>query len=83
MPDVSCPHRKQYTLGDSFIGFNDDTPAAVLLETMHDLDDDATDGQVCSTLLSYLHYDFARIVARSKKTLFHGFLFSFYCFLLQ
>ena len=41
--------RKQYTVGDSFIGYKDDTPASVLLETMHDLDDDADDNMVRKT----------------------------------
>ena len=33
-------HRKQYSLGDSFVGFNNDAPSALLLETLHDLNED-------------------------------------------
>ena len=38
--------RKQYSLGDSFVGFNDDTPSAVLLETLHDLNEKADDDEL-------------------------------------
>ena len=41
---------KQYFLGDCFVGYNADTPAAVLLETLHDLDDNANDELVCMSV---------------------------------
>eukprot|EP00794_Sanderia_malayensis_P006458 gene6457-7190_t len=38
--------RKKYSIGDAFIGFNDDTAAAVILETFHVLGDGADDAQI-------------------------------------
>ena len=39
-------HRKQYSLGDSFVGFNEDATSAVLLETLHDLNENADDDEL-------------------------------------
>ena len=47
-------YRKQYSLGDCFVGYNEDTPAAVLLETLYDLHDNADDESV-SVAISTLY----------------------------
>ena len=39
-------HRNEYSLGDCFVGYNEDTPAAVLLETLYDLHDNIDDESV-------------------------------------
>ena len=48
--------RKQYSLGDSFIGFTEDTPSAVLLETLHDLNENTDDEEVVCLSILIRHY---------------------------
>eukprot|EP00795_Rhopilema_esculentum_P010371 gene10371-19073_t len=38
--------RKQYSLGDAFVGYNSDTSASVILETMHKCGEDTPDNHI-------------------------------------